>query len=444
MVWMLAMSLACSGGTDDTATLGDTQDSAQPNDEGWVLAWASADFDEPVDQCQVPCLSVQLTHDGVPVAGVEAIAEVEGVGIFSPAITNDEGIARVCPDGLDVGEALAAVTVVTEEERLRITTGVDVRPFGWAWGLDKPVAAEDALPWVPSFVRHASNPLLEAGTTGMWDDNGVILATVVEHEDSFFMYYSGTAGVDYEIGVATSPDGIVWSKPLAEAVLTPGGEAMPWRRYATNAPFALVVDGLFRVWYTGRAGEAGDLSIGLAESADGLTFVQHGTNPVFEPSEDNADWEGSAVAHPAVTLRDGVYEMWYSTGLHRIGHAISADGVDWTRFCGGPVLIGDGGDWENDQAKSAEVIFDGERYLMNYSAGGSGEFQVGWATSTDGIRWVLAEEPVLTIGETGAWDDKSVLGAAALQVGDSLHIWYSGSTATGTAVGLATATLESK
>jgi predicted GH43/DUF377 family glycosyl hydrolase len=58
--------------------------------------------------------------------------------------------------------------------------------------------------------------------------------------------------------------------------------------------------------------EAGRHSIGLAESADGLSWKRSGDRPVFEPSADSQAWDAGAVGRPnVVQLDDGRYRLYY-------------------------------------------------------------------------------------------------------------------------------------
>jgi predicted GH43/DUF377 family glycosyl hydrolase len=415
-------------------------DTWSPPLAGVEMSWLSPPLDEPQDECVESCVSVDIRSAGHPLSELTVTFEMENYGFLGMAETDAAGTATLCITGLPAGVQNVAATTRFEGEEVQLIRPVEVRPFGLSFGISKPLDPLRAVPWVPTLERHPNNPVLGSDGPDSWDAMGAIMPTVVKTDAGYFMYYAGTSTADYSIGVATSEDGLSWTKYLDNPIFGPGGEAHPWRRYAVNSPMALHVDGRIQLWFSGRQEETGNIGIGLAESLDGLTFSEVSANPVFAADPANADWEGEAVAHPSVLLRDGVYEMWYSTGLHRIGYAISTNGSDWTRYCGGPVLSGDQADWENGVVKAAEVTMVDDTYLMTFSAGEPGAFRVGWAASNDGIRWVTSGSPILTEQEGSEWEDLSVVGAAWRMEDDVLTTWYSGTAARGTSVGVATAT----
>jgi hypothetical protein len=63
-------------------------------------------------------------------------------------------------------------------------------------------------PWTPDPA-----PALQPGPVGSWDAHQVKHPTVIKTEDGYLMYYTGiTRAGDEAIGMATSPDGITWTK----------------------------------------------------------------------------------------------------------------------------------------------------------------------------------------------------------------------------------------
>ena len=74
------------------------------------------------------------------------------------------------------------------------------------------------------------------------------------------------------------------------------------------------------------------------------------------------------------------------------------DGVTWQKHTGNPVLgPGDPGDWDSAYRGQIALIEDGGLYKMWYSGGAfSGPWQVGYATSADGLVWdIYAGNPFL-------------------------------------------------
>lgn len=465
---LLLLLFACDGGdpkdstgdtseSGDTSQTGDTSETGEP--AGLAVTLVSPTADVPADECDEVCFVARVEREGAAVEGATVSIEVEGWGFVGYGATDAAGELTACASGLPLGTT-SWVAAATDGADEAVAFGeVALEPFGWKYGLDRSLEPVDAVPWTPTFSRDAANPVLAAGAEGEFDDVGTLLASVaVDPAGGYAMWYAGqaeTAG-DYLIGHASSPDGVAWTRSgMSDDISWPTEVEGEWKAYATNSPMVVFQDDEWRVYYTGRAEETGNLTIGLATSTqwaaengqagDSFHVADVPTNPVFSWIEEDTDWAGEAVAHPAVVYAEGLWHLWYSTGRHRIGYAISEDGLAWERYCGGAVLEGDGHGWDTNRVKAAEVVYWQGWYLMTYTGGDTGAFQVGWAMSRDGIRWAKAEDPVLTNGTAGTWEGSSVLSGGMLVDEDAgtLRMWYGGTGMTGSAVGLATAPLPS-
>jgi hypothetical protein len=451
-LWIM-VSLGCEGKEKaDTSGVGSAppSDTSAPIETGepplierWAVSVLPSDGVSTVDECGTFCATVTVTHDGEPVA--DAVVDVWiGLDCIGADLRTDAlGAAQVCTTALDVGENTLLATLETMESSLVDSVTLDVRPFGYADGIVRDARPLDAMPYLPSFARHTLNPVLSPGIEGSFDSAGAMLPSVAPTDTGWVMWYAGTTDEDYTVGVATSPDGLSWTQDSGVA-LGPSGVEGSWKRYATNSPMIVSHGDGWRVYYTGRADPLGDLNIGLAEGTTPTEVVDLPESPVFRWVEEEESWSGPAVAHPAVVQHpDGHWEMLYSTGYHRIGHAQSLDGVEWNRYCKNPVFVGRGGDsWEQSQVKSADIVVHDGVYLMTYTGGDRGQFKIGFAASRDGLSWTRMNTPILGPSvEPGTWESGGVLGAALAVDGDQLKMWYAGTGVTGSAIGLATATL---
>jgi hypothetical protein len=453
MMWSLAVALAACGGKelDSEAPIApgtDTESSDRDSGESAAVeglrveVWPSAESAD-VDECETFCATVRVSRDGLPVANAEVDVWLGFDGVGFDLTTDDEGRAEACTTGLVVGEHALIATAVESSDEAQAETALRVQPFGYADGIVRDPVPLESLPYVPDFARSEANPVLSPGPEGAFDSGGAMLPSVVKTELGWTMWYAGTTAEDYTVGVATSTDGESWESALTPA-LPPSGEEGSWKRFATNSPMVVRADGEWRVYYTGRADETGNLTIGLATGDDSTAVSDSPDNPVFEWTEDEQSWAGTAVAHPAVVQHpDGHWEMVYSTGYHKLGHAHSLDGRTWKRYCNNPVFTGrGGGSWEDSLIKSADVRVHNGLYLMTYTGGDRGNFKVGFAMSRDGLHWVRHSTPVLGSEPTpGTWESGAVLGGAIAIDGGALRMWYAGTGLTGSAIGLAIADL---
>ncbi len=190
------------------------------------------------------------------------------------------------------------------------------------------------------------------------------------------MWYWGGNFVtqNLQIGHATSPDGITWTRDtLNNPVLGPGA-AGSWDDNMVNEPTVLFIDSVFHMWYNGHTGSdfSKDVRIGHATSADGITWIKDTlNNPVLDVGPNGA-WDDVWISSPSVIFDGSEYHMWYSgyDGIFeniKIGHASSADGIIWTKDPSNPVLTS--GTWDYPRVDSPEVFFDGAEFHMWYSCG---------------------------------------------------------------------------
>lgn len=83
-----------------------------------------------------------------------------------------------------------------------------------------------------------------------------------------------------------------------------------WESYMVFNPSVIYDGSLFRMLYTAGSGK-GELSLGYAESKDGINFVKN-PEPFFLPSENPDDFDSGTVDDPRVTYLDGKYYIVYA------------------------------------------------------------------------------------------------------------------------------------
>jgi hypothetical protein len=129
--------------------------------------------------------------------------------------------------------------------------------------------SDDGVNW----TKHANNPVLEA-TPGEWDESGLYWPRVIKNGTTFEMWYR-SAG---KTGYATSQDGIQWTKYAANPVLSES-----WDGGGAGVP-SLILDGdTYKMWASGGGDET--RGIGYFESADGIHWTQPISNPILTSGE---------------------------------------------------------------------------------------------------------------------------------------------------------------
>lgn len=435
----MALLLLVSCQRDPETCVDTSQDTGEGLADGITLTLAH----DLVGECAGLCGQVVARDQGQPLAGATWWLESDKAGLFTTAggTLDDQGEAGFCVRGpLQPGEHRFAAHV---QDHGWGEARVDVVPFGSRYGLELPIEPLDEVPWTPQVAVLTDDPVLWWGEEESWDSLSVMMPSTVTLDGRRLLYYAGTPEVDFQIGVAWRDDeGDALQRYEGNPILTAeqtGAEPGDWNYLAQNTPEALLVDDEVWLYYNGRSEETGNLTIGLATSADGLSFTDHPDNPVLSPTGVSGDFDEGAVAHPSVLERDGVFQLWYASGTLEIGYAMSADGLEFERYCGNPVFQGQASSWDQGHVKAPEVVLHDDVYYMTYSGCGQGCYEVGWAASLDGVRWVAADEPVIPMQEAPSWNSYGTQAAFPEVSGDTWTFWYTGTGSGHGAIGVATA-----
>lgn len=226
--------------------------------------------------------------------------------------------------------------------------------------------------------------VLDIADAGSWESTGVFRPVVLYDGAIYKMWYegrdSGTPGIQ-RFGYATSPDGINWTKYGANPVLVPGGNG-GWDDCNIAGKAILFNGTCYLMWYGGEAYIDSPFMVGVATSADGIVWTKYSGNPVLVPA--SSGWENHWLFPGAVLLNGGLYEMWYSgigqpPPAYGIGLATSLDGFSWSKYTENPVLsTGPSGSWDSWSVGWACVIRKGNDLLMFYDGqAGGGSQDVG-------------------------------------------------------------------
>jgi predicted GH43/DUF377 family glycosyl hydrolase len=227
------------------------------------------------------------------------------------------------------------------------------------------------------------DPVLTRGAPGEWDERQLWGAAVIHDGTQFHMWYEGedAAGI-FRCGYATSPDGSVWTKYAGNPVMVEG-EPGSWD-FRGVGPKTVIVDGdRYRMWYHGTGGQPSGIRLFHAESSNGINWTKHGP-PVLDYSE--AGWDSAWLANPVVIFDGSIYHMWYGGSDvaspafedgKSIGYASSPDGIAWTKFDGNPLVEASSG-----YAHTYSAVFDGSTFHMWYTYFDGGLYDyVNYATS---------------------------------------------------------------
>lgn len=249
-------------------------------------------------------------------------------------------------------------------------------------------------------LRIHDRPVMDLGLPGAFDDSGVMPSCIVHDGPRTLLYYVGweqSVTVPYRqaIGLAASSDGGVSFERIFDGPIV---DRTPHEPYFCTSPFVLRDNAGWRLWYAtttswsdvnGR--QEPRYRIRSAESADGQAW--HPRNlPGIEYANDT-----EASGRPWVVKEHGRYRMWYSYRSivdyrsdkaqgYRIGYAESSDGLRWQRL---DHLVGiepsDEG-WDSTMIAYPSIYEHRGRKHMLYAGNGFGASGFGWAVLEDDDR----------------------------------------------------------
>lgn len=295
----------------------------------------------------------------------------------------------------------------------------------------------------PAWMDYENNPIISVGESGSWDAGALGSMSVVNVNNTFHMYYEAWGlRTDSEwdreeyntlqIGHATSTDGLIWTKDLANNPVIRKGEMGEWDSHGTWDPFVIYEDEVFKMWY---GGNNPDCNWGYAESDDGSDFVKKGKISDLGEVED---------VHVVHDLEADKYYMYYwdrhyePMGLFR---AVSKNETDFDFNNAVPISIEN--DYEEMMYKFTHVIKDGKRWYMFYAdfvRPHCDNSKTRLAMSADGINWKSYNKhlfnghdtEILSVGEfltyafygpSGYFDRKDCDIRLKILIGDYWDMW---------------------
>jgi len=176
-------------------------------------------------------------------------------------------------------------------------------------------------------------------------------------------------------------------------------------------------DNVFKMWYHqfDSTQVISGYVVGYAESANGTNWTHYGSNPILAV--------GGEMNHtqPFVMKYGSTYYMYvHSDSEENVDRYYSSDGIDWTKDQDNTLTVGEADEWDDFRIGNTFVWVEGtDDWRMMYEASGeSGEWNIGYATSTDGKTWTKSESNPVLAPTNGAG------GMFVHKVGSTFYMWY--------------------
>lgn len=248
------------------------------------------------------------------------------------------------------------------------------------------IAYVDMAKDLRTILRVSDQTVIPLGELGCFDEHGIFPMNVVRHEGKVLGYTCG------------------WSRRVSVSVET---------------------------------------AIGLAVSRDeGRTFQRAGNGPVLAASLH----EPCLVGDGFVKVIGGVFHMWYIFGtgwkryadgaapdrIYKIGHAVSADGVRWTKEEGRRIIEDRLGP-DECQALPTVIAIDGRhhmffcyRHASDFRRNPDRGYRIGHAVSDDLSVWTRDDEHPGIGVSPGEWDSDMLCYPHVFECDGKVYLLYNG------------------
>ena len=187
--------------------------------------------------------------------------------------------------------------------------------------------------------------VVDVGAAGQWDDERASFPGVCKEGNTWYMVYEGSPGGfdPAAIGLATSQDGINWTKDPGNPILEHSGAGFMSHEIGTPS---LWKEG--STWYLFYHGfDLDDCQIGVATGENLLNLTHHSTTVPVIPTSDS-DWDcGTTGKRSSFIVKEGNYyymayegstDQPYNTARWSTGLARSTNLLTWTKCSRNPVI----------------------------------------------------------------------------------------------------------
>jgi predicted GH43/DUF377 family glycosyl hydrolase len=236
-------------------------------------------------------------------------------------------------------------------------------------------------------LRVSEQPVLNIGTPGAFDENGLLPTCIVEVDGKLYLYYVGyQLGMKvryYQFeGLAISTDG---GESFERAQRVPVTDRTDQELLNRTSAFVRRRGACFQMWYVGGSewtvidGKPMPVyNIRYMESADGINWPAEGRVCIDYTREGEY-----AFGRPFVIEENGRQLMFYSSRTrskgYRIGYAESTDGQNWTRRDEEIGIDVSANGWDSQMLAYACVVRHKDKVYMFYNGNNYGETGFGYA-----------------------------------------------------------------
>ncbi|HTS78177.1 MAG TPA: hypothetical protein VMG40_18330 [Bryobacteraceae bacterium] len=156
-------------------------------------------------------------------------------------------------------------------------------------------------------------PVVDLGPRGSFDERGVSDPYVIRAGEFFYLFYTGLDRARRQrLGVARSADGEHWGKLRSNPILEMGAPGA-FDENGLGEPAVWSSAGQWWLLYTGRAVNE-QRRIGLAKSSDGVNWER---DTSFAPISGDQPWDREVICDPSVEVAPEEIRVWFGAGDKR-------------------------------------------------------------------------------------------------------------------------------
>lgn len=237
-------------------------------------------------------------------------------------------------------------------------------------------------------LRIDPNPVLSFGELGAFDENGVAYPYIVRHQNQLYLYYVGwmptvLTPFSNHIGLAIQQKNGAFQRASRAPILPRTHED-----YLSTGSCGVRInqEGIWQMWYT---------SFVKWEKSNNQQKPKHYYHIKYASSTDGIHWQRNhevcidfnnerefAICHPTVWRdSEGLYHMWFACRgeEYQIGYASSNDGIYWNRCDERAGISVSKEGWDNKALCYPHVFEYAGRLFMLYNGNEYGKTGLGLA-----------------------------------------------------------------
>jgi len=235
----------------------------------------------------------------------------------------------------------------------------------------------------------------------------------------------------FGISYLQSRNGIDWEKPSDNFLIAPQSN---YYNETSVAEATVIKTDKYHMWFTSE--NSLGYVIWHATSSDGINWIRDSNYALRGVDL----WENRGLAHPSVLFLNNQYYLWYAgwgISSWQLGLATSQDGINWNKHQNNPLNL------PNNHGHVAGFFveyYDG-KFIIYYHTGGGNATAIYYAISNNGIDWFCPDREdncLLVTAGNGLWDNRMIIGPSVIRNNINRYLYYTGYGNIGWKIGLAT------